>query len=631
MHAHVRASLLWALGMVTGCAAAPSSPRLASTPTAPSAPTAATATDAPVIAATVSLFDHERGLLVTDEDNGTLVVMDTATRTVRARHVLHGRPVAAAVLDDGRVFVVDREGDCLRTLRLDERGTTLREGPRVAVAPDPVGLAVSPDHHTLFVASGASAKLTVLDADTLRARRVLATAREPRAMAFSPDGARLYVSHTVGAALSVVDLEHLGVRQIPLPAPRQRALFDARRPRMAADRSEPVERNARALSRALAVSRDRRRLFVPHVVEATIQSTEPGVESEGYGSSQHASLSPPVVPSVAVLDMVTETWRPAQEDLRGGAIPAPFADPTAVAVRPTDGKLMVVGRGTRTLSELEPSAPDPALSGRTMALSYCDGPNGLAVAQDGTAWVFCQFDHEVQAVSMRAADATGRVSVGADPLAADVSVGRRLFHRADMAEISRVGFSCETCHPDGRDDGNVWSSPDGVRQTPFLAGRLEGTAPYNWLGASATLESNMQQTMRRLQGTGLDRTMLASLRAYLVGGLRAPSSALQNVDSHTIERGQRVFAQAGCPTCHNPDQGFVDGHTHDVGLRNATDRSVAFDTPSLRFVGLTAPYGHDGRYSTLGQMLTARDHRMSPGVELAGDDLAALTDYLQTL
>ena len=56
-----------------------------------------------------------------------------------------------------------------------------------------------------------------------------------------------------------------------------------------------------------------------------------------------------------------------------------------------------------------------------------------------------------------------------------------------------------------------------------------------------------------------------------------------------------------------------------------------FDTPSLRFVGGTAPYFHDGRFATLEDLLMNPGGRMGHTLHLSRRDALALTAYLETL
>jgi cytochrome c peroxidase len=68
-----------------------------------------------------------------------------------------------------------------------------------------------------------------------------------------------------------------------------------------------------------------------------------------------------------------------------------------------------------------------------------------------------------------------------------------------------------------------------------------------------------------------------------------------------------------------------------MGTPEVGASAAGFDTPSLRFVGATAPYFHDGRYKSLDEVLIAPDHDMGGGATLGRGDRAALVAYLETL
>jgi cytochrome c peroxidase len=94
-------------------------------------------------------------------------------------------------------------------------------------------------------------------------------------------------------------------------------------------------------------------------------------------------------------------------------------------------------------------------------------------------------------------------------------------------------------------------------------------------------------------------------------------------DTALLERGAAVFAEQGCAECHVGAVG-TNLQVFDVG----TDGT--FDTPSLRWLWLSAPYLHDGRAATL------RDVFILPGAhqlvyEVTVEDLDALLAYLLSL
>lgn len=108
------------------------------------------------------------------------------------------------------------------------------------------------------------------------------------------------------------------------------------------------------------------------------------------------------------------------------------------------------------------------------------------------------------------------------------------------------------------------------------------------------------------------------------------------------ERGRQLFfGEAGCAQCHNgplfSDQdyhsvgvpafgpGRIDGQ-RDIGRMETTgnpDDAYKFRTPSLRNVALSGPYGHNGAFPTLKDMVR---HMANPTVSHAqwAPDMAAL-------
>jgi mono/diheme cytochrome c family protein len=162
----------------------------------------------------------------------------------------------------------------------------------------------------------------------------------------------------------------------------------------------------------------------------------------------------------------------------------------------------------------------------------------------------------------------------------------------------------------------------------MLAGRVRDTAPYGWKRRAPTLKEYFNDTIRRLRGRGLPEAEQSALESYLLA-LRVPAAA--GASDGAVGRGKQIFesAEAGCATCH-AGSSTSDGAMHDVGS-GGSSRLEAFETPSLRFVGHTAPYFHDGRYLTLRALLNARDTKMGSTKHLAPHDVDALEAYLKTL
>jgi cytochrome c peroxidase len=104
------------------------------------------------------------------------------------------------------------------------------------------------------------------------------------------------------------------------------------------------------------------------------------------------------------------------------------------------------------------------------------------------------------------------------------------------------------------------------------------------------------------------------------------------------------YGEAGCASCHSgwlqTDHGFhaialpqfgpgkaarFEAHARDEGRLRVTgnpEDAYAFRTPSLRNVTLTAPYGHNGAFTDLREMII---HHLNPQATLPSYDISAAT------
>jgi cytochrome c peroxidase len=177
---------------------------------------------------------------------------------------------------------------------------------------------------------------------------------------------------------------------------------------------------------------------------------------------------------------------------------------------------------------------------------------------------------------------------------------------------------------------------------------------FDWaFGSSAITEPRIQQALAQFV-----RAMISSSSEWDTGyaqvfALDAPNRAL-DVDlpnfSAAENRGRHLFMTsvatggAGCSSCHLPPTFALAANARSNGLDRGETR--LFKAPSLRNVGLTGPYMHDGRFATLAEVVDFYDHGIRAGpaldarlrqsgqpqrLNLSTEDRAALVAFLMTL
>jgi cytochrome c peroxidase len=240
---------------------------------------------------------------------------------------------------------------------------------------------------------------------------------------------------------------------------------------------------------------------------------------------------------------------------------------------------------------------------------------------------------------------------------AKIALGRRLFFDR---RLSRDGsLSCAGCHDakraltDGRAVAQGVGGAIGSRNTPIIVNRAWGDG-FFFDGRAATLEQLALQPFLNPAELGMSPESLLSViqaqyrrqfRSTFDAGpslelaARALASYLRTIVdgdspfdryaagdrsalSESAQRGLRLFqGKAGCGQCHaGPNLTDEEFHNTGVAWRTGTltdegrfavthaaaDRG-AFKTPTLREISRTAPYMHNGSFSTLAEVIEYYD------------------------
>jgi hypothetical protein len=204
----------------------------------------------------------------------------------------------------------------------------------------------------------------------------------------------------------------------------------------------------------------------------------------------------------------------------------------------------------------------------------------VAVAYDASGRLLVQTREPSLIVGDRAVILPGNVVA---------DTGHELFHLGTTGSIA-----CASCHPEGREDGHVWSFAGlGQRRTQSIGGGLSGTEPFHWDGEMKDFPMLTHEVMSgRMSGPVLQDGHIGALKDWI--DTIPPWKSAPPADQAAVDRGRALFTSPtlACSTCHAGAK-LTNNATVDVGT------GAAFQVPSLLGVAYRAPYLHQGCAKTL--------------------------------
>ena len=346
-------------------------------------------------------------------------------------------------------------------------------------------------------------------------------------------------------------------------------------------------------------------------------------------------------PVVNVLDLRDLRVLPADQ------VPLDTADrpvnmPFALALDRFNRRLYVANAGSNDVSIIDLN------TGRARAnIPVNANPRGIMLNRDNTLlYIHSALEGTITTLNTTTLQIEDVLPIVNLTMPIDQLIGAQLFHSAvDPRLASDHQMSCATCHFDGMSDGRVWLGfPDGARNTPVLYA-LPETVPYNWSGTWDEI-ADAELKIRDLQaGTGLLEEVsvnpplgvphagtsfdLDTLAQYLAS--LTPPRVPYTTDADLFSRGRQVFDTQGCADCHVGAAG-TNLQPYDVGtgITTVERAGTAFDTPTLRWLWMSAPYFHDGSAATLRQVFELPGaHQLIFDVQPT--DIDALVYYLLRL
>jgi len=559
--------------------------------------------------------------------HSTVLALDAASGEVTARLPCGHTAIGPAVAPDGkRLYVCNRFDNDVSVIDLE----THTEALRVPAPREPVAAAVTPDGRSVLVinhlpagradAYPVAATVMVIDAETNRT----ATIRLPhgstglRGVCASPDGRYAYATHLVAR----YELPTTQVGYGWMNANALSVIDTAKRRLVGTVLLDDMDRGA-ANPWGVACSADAQFICVAHA-----------------GSHEVSVIDAP-----ALLEKLLALSSEADAISAGEVV---YDDRNEILDYFRRYRARLAGKGKAGDYEDRPLYTLGSVAGVSNDLTFLvglrrrirlhgNGPRGVAVV-GSKAYVAEYFTDTVGVVSL-GADSGGEVStmpLGPKPQLTARRRGQMLFNDARLC--FEQWQSCASCHPDARADGLNWDLlNDGMGNLKNTKSMLfaHKTPPAMATGVRPSAEAAVRAGITHILFAQCRDEEAAAMDEYLKSLRPVPSPYLVNGGlSPAARRGKRLFFsnRVGCATCH-PAPLYTDLRMYDVASKSPYDYRKEFDTPALAETWRTAPYLHDGRYTTIEELIIKGKHGKERGDvgSLTREEIRDLVAYVLSL
>jgi YVTN family beta-propeller protein len=428
-------------------------------------------------------------------------------------------------------------------------------------------------------------------ADRVKIVRPIALTFAPRELLSIEESARLIVADAFGSKLAVINVEDgfvESIRDVPAHGIRQLRIHPAK-PRL---------------------------MFTHQMLNRMAPTTQDDVHWGGVMVNCLRSL-----PLAEVLNPAADPIKASLLDYLGGPEHG-AGDPAGFVIR-ADGTAAVALSGTNEVAFDDGNR----LYSRRVEVGVC--PTAITMTADGRrAYVANTLSDSISLLDMNERRLVQTVPLGPTPDLTATDRGERLFHDSRLSHDR--WFSCASCHIDGHTSGqlndNKTDATFGTAKRVLTLLGVADTAPYAWNGRFATLGQQIRHSvLSTMQGEELSDAQVDDLESYLK--TLPPPPAAGATDPVATKRGAALFQRLDCSRCHK-EPVFTTPRVVDVKLSDERGQS-RYNPPSLRGVSQNGPYFHDGRASSLQEVLGHFQHQLP--VPLTDDEIQDLIEYLKTL
>jgi PQQ-dependent catabolism-associated beta-propeller protein len=152
----------------------------------------------------VTASPYGKWVYVTAETSNVLTVIDAQQEKTAANILVDPRP---------RAVIFTRDATCAwataeiggTVMRIDVKQQRILGRVKLPAGNKPVGLVLSPDEKTLYVAMGRGNGVAVIDTKSARLIGTIPTGQRVWGIAISPDGRKVYAANSLSNSISVID------------------------------------------------------------------------------------------------------------------------------------------------------------------------------------------------------------------------------------------------------------------------------------------------------------------------------------------------------------------------------------------------------------------------------------------
>jgi YVTN family beta-propeller protein len=609
--------------------------------------------NAPRSTSTLAYDAGRKRVWVVNSDANTVTAIDANNNTVLFEQAVGIDPQTIAQAPDGRIWVTNFDSGNVSVL--DPVSGAVVQTIDLGRGSRPFGVVFNPSGTAAFVTLQGSEGIVRINPATGAVEASLSLGSTPRGIAVSGDSSRVLVTRYISPQDrgEVIEVN---------PA----TLTVTRRFSLATDPGPDSEASGRGVPNFLtsvAIQPDGKRAWIPSKKDNTLR----GSFRDGLPLTFESTVR--TIVSQINLDTNAEVLADRidlnDRDLANFVLFSPRGDYAFVSIQGTN-QIEIIDAYTRQRS--------------TGIVNVGRAPRGMLIGANGRLYVqnfmsrsLAVYDingilESTTNVATKLADV---VTIGREPLTAQVLQGKQIFYNADDRRMNRDKYlSCASCHQDGGHDGRVMDFTDrgeGFRNTTVLNGRRgTGHGRVHWSANFDEIQDFENDIRNHFGGTGFmtdaqfntgtrnqplgDKKAgvsveLDALAAYVSSLRTVGSSPYRNQDgtmTASALAGKLIFNGSGkCSTCHSGAD-FTDsasGVVHNVGTIKASSGKrlgatlTGIDTPTLKGVWESAPYLHDGSAATLLDVLTTANtsglHGTTSGLTSA--QLQQLVAYLQQI